>query len=387
MTGCLPSWRTERLRSLPGRMYLHRSAILLGSLLLTLVVLPHPSAAAVSLALGRSDYPSGAAIVAYASSDDNVDKYFGAAHRSSFHALHRRNGVGWIQAALWHFSTGKAALRHRHTVVFAYALNIFPRASGAKRALGDLKLRTRPWRVAKWWIHLYRQGNVRHTLTYAAFSYSRTEVECYVEYTGRAPRHIRTLLQRDFTRQVSHLVHLVQVYHRAMVATSTPVPTATVTPSPTATPLPTNTPTAIPPTATPTTLPTATPAMLPTATPLPVATATPVPPTPVPASFTLAASTSQPGYRPGSLATIVAQVTKGGEPVEGAQIIANVYFVGHFEGCSGFTDVTGTVSCQVAVPDSAVDGSQVRVQVQAVKGNDNVQTWISFAINRTAPPT
>lgn len=393
--------------------------------MLALTGLPRSSAAALSLALAHSDYPPGSQVVAYPSTNVDATKYFGAVHRSSFAHLGRVEGAGWIQAALWHFSTGTGALKVQHSTVFAYTINVFKTSGAAQKALNDVKLSTHPFTVAHLPAHLFHRGNVHQTLTYVFFTDANLEVETYYEYDGVPSVSQLTTMRRAFSTQRAHLVHLARAYHSAARATPTDtptlVPTDTPTPLPTSTPIPLPTDTATPlPTSTPvptsTPAPTVTPAPVstPTSTPVPTPTASPVPtatsiptvtsiptatpfptppsvpsPTPVQANsngFNLSATTDKPAYRPGALVTVNTVVTLNGQPVADSHILAGFYFPNHYETCTGITNASGVATCQVQVPDNAVDGSHILVQVEAVKDSNSAIVSLTFAIDRVAPP-
>jgi hypothetical protein len=347
------------------------------------------SSAATFLALARSDYPHGAKIAVYPATNAETDHRFGQVHRSTFEALHRLDGVGWLQAAVWYFSTGKGAVKTRRNATFAYAMNAFKSAKAAKAAQQDLRLTWHATRVAhirgrRSWNH-----DARVTLVYLSFTVKSVEVETYYEYASAAPNSVVLGLRHAFSKQSSHLV---KVARKLDIALHSPAPTATptVTPVPTATAtsLPTATVTAVPTQVPPTrSVPTATLTPRPaTSTPVPTAVPTHLPTTtPVPAGYQVQAAMMQPAYGPGETATLNVTVTLNGTPVQGARISANVLYPNHPAACSGVTGRDGSGTCTTLVPSGATDGQVVPVWIQIVTPDNQTLNppQVSFQIEQS----
>lgn len=285
-----------------------------------------------------------------------ADRYFGPVHRSSFGALHRIDGAGWVQAALWHFTTGKGGARRTHQTVFAYAINVYPSKKDAKAAVSNLKIKTKPYRVSKIYSRLYQSSDGRQTLVFLFFSYRGIEVESYYQYKGSAPAGIARSLRKLFFRQNRHLAAAARKLHRS-INKPPPPPQSTATSPPTAAPTDTPTPTE---TAAPAATATAT-AIRPTATPYPSPTPTS---TPIPV-LALSASATSPTFAPNTQATVTAQVTLGGSPVAGAQVSMTFEFPGAPAFCNTVTDASGDASCSTVVPAGASHNTTVTVYVTA----------------------
>lgn len=355
---------------LPGSSLIRRLVLTVSAACLIAAAFPRTTSAALSLALPSSDYPAGAAITTYPATNDKVDLLLSAAHRSSFNALHRADGIGWIQAAVWYFQTGKGAARQKHQTTFGYAISVFHNPKQARRALADARVQLRPHRVAHLAAALYQASDAVQSLTYLVFTYQDVEVEAYYEYRGTAPTALARSLRHTFNRQASHLVHLARVYQELMKrpAPASPTPTGTGKPKPTATPAPT----VAPPTATPTTPPA--PAAT-TAAPSPTATRM--------ATGTMTARASaNTSYAPESRATVEVQVAIEGQPVPAARIAANFAFPGYALSCTAITDANGLGACSVTVPQEG-DGTQVSVAVQVVGPHgEQATTSTSFTVHR-----
>ncbi len=265
-----------------------------------------------------------------------------------------------MQAALWHFTTGKGGARRTHQTVFAYAINVYPSRKDAKAAVANLKIKTTPYRVSKIYSRLYRSSDGKQTLVFLFFSYRGIEVESYYEYKGTAPASVATSLRALFLRQNRHLAAAARKLHKSInhppppprsTATPEPLATATVaasdTPTPTlsATPQATATATAVPPTATPY------PSSTPTDTPVPILAVTAAP--------------TNPTFAPNTLATVTARVTLGGNPVAGAEVGMTFEFPGAPAFCNAVTDASGNVSCGEIVPAAATHNAVVTVYITA----------------------
>jgi hypothetical protein len=300
-----------------------------------------------------------------------VDRYFGPVHRSSFTALHRIDGAGWVQAAVWHFKTGKGGARRTHQTVFAYAINVYPSKKRAQAAVANVKIKTKPYRVSKIYSRIYRSSDGRETLVFLFFSYRGIEVESYYEYHGTAPARIAKSLRQAFHRQSVHLAAVARQLHRSILReTPTEIPTAGNTETPT--PAATDTETPVPATAAPTAIP-------PTPRPLPSPTPTE---TPVPVLTVTAAATS-PSYPPGSSATVNARVLLGSEPVAGAQVNMTFEFMGSPSFCSAVTNDAGNASCTQTVPEGTPNNFSVDVYVSAqAPGGGNAQTTVTFLVKQ-----
>lgn len=334
-------------------------------------IAPLDTSAAISLALSHRDYPRGFVVTALPATNAVADTYFGPVHRSSFSRLRRIDGEGWIQAGVWHFHTGRGTATKSHRTVFAYGIHVFKGMRGAQRALNDVKLRTRAYRVAHIWTRRYSVSAANGTLVFDFFRIGPIEVESYFEYTGVAPQSLRDSLRHAFSTQSSHLVALTRRYSTALrqhPATPTSVPTATSTD--TATPTATSTDTATPlPTSSATPLPTPRPTNTPTATL-----------TPTPAGLVISAAPTAPSFAVGQLATVSVHVTFDGAPVADARVSVTMLFPGNNGTCVGHTDAGGTASCSVVVP-SEPSGTRVPVLVEATTPQgDSGLTSTSFTI-------
>lgn len=365
----------------PRRRTIHRAALILTVIPLILVAVPDSSSAARSLALPRSDYPKSAQIVSLPATNDQADRLLGPAHRTPFAGLHRLDGLGWLQAAIWHFKTGRGGATQQHQTVFGYGINVFHNAAQARRALADVKIKRRAYRVAHLPALLYQSTDVRQTLLFVFFAYKSVEVEAYYEYVGVATNYQAKMLRHTFSRQASHLAHLARGLARTLNEQPTPPPTATPSPVPTSTPAPTATVTSTP-SPTPTPVATAAP---PTATSTPVPTASPSPTagptaTAAPAGFAMQAQLTKPAVPPGGMATVQVQVTRNGQPAAGATLSANFQFPKQPESCVGITDKSGIASCSVTVP-TLPDGTQIQVAVQVVgAAGENVADVLTLTI-------
>ncbi|GAC1396372.1 MAG: hypothetical protein NVSMB52_09830 [Chloroflexota bacterium] len=337
---------------------------------------PYSSNAALSLALPHTDYPRGSQVIVLPATNAEADKYFGPVHRSRFAQLHRLDGTGWIQAGLWHFTTGRGGVARPHDTVFAYGIHVFPGKTAAKNGLHDVKLKTRAARVSHLAAHRFVSSDARQTLVFLFFTYHEVLVEAYYEYTGVAPASVSRILHRAFNKQASHLANTARSLHGAIhrSPTPTPVPTSTATPSPTATntaaPVPTTTPTvAVQPTATST--PTATTVLTPTATS-----------TSTPGVFTVVAHPLSPTYAAGTAATVQVYVAIGNQPVAGASVTTIFYFVNGVGQCSGKTDGNGIFTCTLSVPSDTPVGSRVDVTVGVVGPHEEAATTTTSFIVR-----
>lgn len=246
-------------------------------------------------------------------------------------------------------------------MTYGYAINVFKNAQQARKAMHDVRLRVSRFRVGHIPATRFTATDAHVSLDFVFFAYGSVEVESYYEYMGAAPAKLAHMLYHTFSRQGSHLAHLVRLLNTSLhtqptaTPTDTPLPSPTVTLAPvsTATPVPTAVPTV--PTATPTEMPTATPS--PTSAPAPTATATA-------AGLVLQPSMGKPAYAPGDNAVINARITNNGDPVAGAHVYVTVLFPGHSATCMGTTDATGIASCSVLVPTLA-NGLKIDVWVQA----------------------
>lgn len=311
-----------------------------------IAVAPQASSAAVALALPRAEYPNGAKIVAVPATNANADRYLHPAHRSSFDALHRIDGAGWLQFGSWHFVTGVKSGRVNHSVRFGYGINLFPQVAEAWRALHDVKLKT----VASHDVHIstrrYLSVTANGTLIFIFFVYAHVEVEAYYEFNGAAPRAVSHRLRHVFLRQEARLIALAKHLSRTPKPTATPVPTATETPvpSPTATSVPTAT---LPATGTPTAVPTDTPTA-----------------TIVPVNLNVTAVPAQGIYAPGERAVIDVHVANNGVPLANASVNGLFQFYEQSGTCAAVTNLNGDAVCSVIVPVTEPVGT-VRVVVEA----------------------
>lgn len=292
----------------------------------------------------------------YPATNAEADARFHRVHRSTFERLRRVDGLGWLQAAVWHFELGRGSARQRHLVTYGYAINVFANGQQARKAMHDVRLRVKWFRVAHIPATRYTASDAHVSLEFVFFAYGSVEVESYYEYMGAAPVKVARMLHETYSSQDSHLAHLARLLNTSLHATPTVTPTVTPLPSPTATLVPISTPTTVPtviPTDTPT--PTATPS--PSSTPLPTAT-------PKPAGLVLQPSVGSPTYAPGDNAVVHALITNNGIPVADSHVYVTVLFPGESATCMATTDATGLASCSVVVPQLA-RGLQVNVWVQA----------------------
>lgn len=331
-----------------------------------LVLVPQSSSAALSLALPPTDYPQGAKIVPQPATNIEADTLLGPVHRSSFERLRRRDGQGWLQAALWHFETGSGAAVQTHQTIWGYGINVFKNHAQANRAISDVKIPTKRYRVAHLSALLYESTDVRETLVFVFFTFHNIEVENYYEYLGVAPTGLAKSLRHLFSTQSSHLARYARALRSAMHQQPTPAPTDTPTVPPTAILTPTVTPTG-------TSRPTSTPRPTPTRAPTPT-------PTPTPTGFQAQATMTQPSYPPWSSAVVKVVVTLNGQPVAGAQVVATFYFGKSTTTCTSVTDAMGTTTCMAQVPDIR-NGTTVVVQVQVAGPNgESAMTSASFTV-------
>lgn len=319
------------------------------------LAVPHPIVAAQTLALPSRDYPRSTQVVVLPATNAEADKYFGPVHRSRFEALRRIDGGGWIQAGLWHFTTGLGGASRVHQTIFAYGIHVFHSKRAAHRALLDIKLKTRPTRVAHLYALRYVSSDARQTLSFLFYTYHHILVEIYYEYWGAAPASTAASLHHMFSMQSSHLAALARWLDAAIhqPPTATPVPTATRTPTVTTTPSPTETATSVP-----TTTPRPTSTSLPTATPTITPTATPV-------TLTVTGTLSSPTVPPGSTVTIHTHVAFGSQPVAGAVVDSTFYLPDSPRDCSAVTNASGDASCFIVVPQDTPKGTHVDVYVFA----------------------
>jgi hypothetical protein len=350
----------------------------LGIIPIMVAVVPGSSSAAVSLALPRSDYPRGARIAAIPATNIEADRLLGPAHRSMFNTLHRVDGAGWLQAAIWHFKTGKGGAAQVHQTIFGYGINVFKNARAARNALADVKIKTTRYGLSNLSAWAFRSSDARVTLVFVFFAYRSIEVEAYYEYRGVAPLRLSKRLRHTFSRQVSHLGHLARVLSGRLRQTPTPSPTDTPTDTPTATPSPTITPTASP-TVTPTGTPIPTATLRPSPTPTPTSTPTP---TATPSGLMAVAAMAQPASPPGGTAILKVTVTLNGQPVANAQVVANFYYPSRVVTCQATSDATGVATCTEIVPQLA-NGTVILVQVYvAAPDGESAQTSTTFTVQR-----
>jgi hypothetical protein len=227
-----------------GGDLIRRLILAAGVITLAFAATPRSSSAAFSLALARSDYPGGSQITGLPATNREVDIRFGPVHRSSFDRLHRIDGDGWLQAGIWHFTTGRGATKWRHRTVFLYAINLFHNHQEATRAVADEKLRTHVSKLAHLPARLYRVSDVHQTLVFAFFAYREVEVEAYYEYRGVAPTSLAAAVRHKFSTQTSHLAHYARQLSALDHRKATPTPRPTGTPLPT--PVPSEMPTVVP---------------------------------------------------------------------------------------------------------------------------------------------
>jgi hypothetical protein len=307
-----------------------------------------------------------------------ADQYLAPVHRSRFERLHRLDGAGWLQFGTWTFRTGKGTSAETHQTIYGYGVNVFATARGAAHALRDVKIPTSAYHVAHLAALRFTSTDASQTLVFVFFHYHTAEVEAYYEYTGVAPSAVASMLHHDFSRQLSHLVHLAHLYTRRP-----PPPTATpAAPTPTDTPVPTDTPT---PTSTPTPTATGTATPFPTNTPGPTDTPTPTPtptpsPTPTPVNYAVTARMAQQTYSTYAHATVNATVTLNGQPAAGIKVVASFAFSTGGEECQAVTDASGSASCSVLVPEGN-SGKTVVVSVEATApGGYATQATTSFRV-------
>jgi hypothetical protein len=322
------------------------------------------SSATPSLALPGSDYPRGSTISTLPATNSIVDQYLHPAHRSSFEQLHRVDGLGWLQFGVWHFTTGRAGAAQTHSAIFGYGVNLFHGAGQASRAVSDVKLRTKPFRVAHLAARFYRSSDVKETLVFVFFAYKSIEVEAYYEYDGVAPAAAAQKIRKSFSRQRSHLAARARAL--SLTLQTTPTPTSTRVPSATSTATPVPTATAVPvATATATTAATSTPEASATARPTATLTPTPGPTgTSTPVVLAVAAQIEAGKHTAGDLAIVDVHVTSGSQPVGGATVQAIFHFWSGEQSCQGTSDASGQASCSVTIPDDP-SGTRVEVDVTA----------------------
>lgn len=355
-----------------------RRLILAASVMtLAFVATPRFSSAAFSLALARGDYPSGSQITGLPSTNQEVTTRLGPVHHSTFDRLHRIDGDGWIQGAIWHFTTGRGATRWQHRTVFLYAINLFHNQAQAARAVADEKIRAYPSKVSHLPSRIYHVSDVHGTLVFAFFAYREVEVETYYEYKGVAPTAIATLLRHTFSKQSSHLAALARRFSALVRRKPTATDLPSTVPLPTPTPMPTVNPTVTPsPTVAATTppVPTNTATLLPSA--VPTSTLVPIPSptvTPISTGLIVRAVPQSPTYLPKDNATILVHATLNGQSPVGASVDISFFFPGDSTNCAAVIDASGSASCSVAVP-SVQPGTPVQVNVQVVTTTNVVGT-------------
>lgn len=358
-----------------GGDYIRRLILAAGVMTLAFAVTPRSSSAAFSLALARADYPSGSRIAGLPATNREVNIQFGPVHRSSFDRLRRIDGDGWLQAGIWHFTTGRGATRWQHRTVFLYAINLFHNHQEATRAVADEKLRARVSKIARLPARIYRVSDVRQTLVFASFAYREVEVEAYYEYKGVAPTRLAASLRHKFSTQTSHLAHyarqLSALDHRK--PTATPRPTST--PPPTETPFPTEIPTSTPtPTvaALPPPLATNTAMTIPTAIPTSTSAPTSVP-TATQTGLVVQAMPQNPTFAFGSSASILVHALLNGQPPTGASVDVSFFFPGSPTTCTATVDAAGNASCSAEVPREPA-GTTIGVNVQVTATTGEVAT-------------
>ncbi len=369
-----------------GGEYIRRLILAAGVFTLVFAATPRSSSAAFSLALARGDYPRGSQIAGLPATNHEVDIRLGPVHRSSFDQLHRIDGDGWLQAAVWHFTTGRGATKWRHRTVFLYAINIFHNHQEAARAVADEKIHAHPAKVAHLPSLLYGVSDVHQTLVFTFFAYREVEVEAYYEYKGVAPTKLAASIRHQFGTQASHLAHFARrlsaLDHQKPI--STPIPTWT--PLPTQTPVPIETPIIVPvATAAPTSTvaPTDTPTLLPPAGATSTLAPTPLPTvSPAPTGLVVQAVPQSPSYLVRDSATILVHALLNGHPPVGASVDVSFFFPGNATNCIATIDPSGNASCSVIVPVvHAGDTIQVNVQVTTVSG-EIATTNTSFTIGQ-----
>ncbi|HEX6507350.1 MAG TPA: hypothetical protein VF221_06940 [Chloroflexota bacterium] len=363
-----------------GGVLIRRLVLAAGVMSLAVAVTPRSTSAAFTLALSHGDYPNGSRVAELPATNHEADLRLGPVHRSSFERLHRTDGEGWLQAAVWHFITGRGGTRWQHRTVFLYGINIFRSAKSATQALADVKLRTRLSRVAHLPSRLYRVSDAHQTLIFQFFVYREVEVEAYYEYKGVAPAGLAGSLRHRFGTQTSHLASLARkvsaLLHRKPTATPLPsdTPTATATSLPTATVIPTAAPS-----------PTVTQTLPPTAMTVPTATSTtteiPSPsPTATAARLVVQAAPARSAYSSGENAIVNVQVTLDGKPLAGASVSAFFNFPGQSQPCAANTDAAGNAVCSALVPNLP-NGTNVPIVIEvttADAGGTSLNTFFTI---------
>jgi hypothetical protein len=367
-----------------GGEYIRRLILAAGVVALVFVATPRTSSAAFSLALARSDYPHGSQIAGLPATNHEVDIRLGPVHRSSFDQLHRIDGDGWLQAAVWHFTTGQGATKWRHRTVFFYAVNVFHNHQAALRAVADQKIHAHPSKTAHLPSLRYGVSDVHQTLVFAFFAYREIEIEAYYEYKGVAPTKLATSIRHQFGTQTSHLAHyarrLSTLDHQKPTPTPAPIRTALATSTPTIEPAATMTATRQA-TVAPTDTPIDTPTASSTNTPVP---APPPTVTPAPAGLVVQAAPQNASYLVRDSATILVHALLNGKPAQGASVDVSFFFPGNSATCVATIDANGNASCSVVVPVvHAGDTIQVNVQVTAVTGEIGTANT-SFTIGQKA---
>jgi hypothetical protein len=373
-----------RIMASTGGDLIRRLIFAAGAMTLVIVATPRTSSAAFSLALARADYPSGSHITGLPATNHEVNLQLGPVHRSTFDQLHRIDGDGWLQAAVWHFTTGRGANKWRHRTIFLYAINIFHNHQEAMHAVVDEKIRARASKVAHLPSLLYRVSDVHGTLVFAFFAFREVEVEAYYEYKGVAPTSLAASVRHKFSTQTSHLAQFARrlsaLDHQK--PTSTPPPTDTALATSTATPIPSPT---IAPTATvaatlvpvPTSTSTLIPTAIETSTPAPTPTQTV---TPAPTGLVVQAAPQNPTYSVRDNATILVHALLNGQPAVGASVDVSFFFPGNSANCAATIDASGNASCSAAVPVERT-GVTIQVNVQVVTTTGVVATTnTSFTI-------
>jgi cell division septation protein DedD len=385
---CLPRADGYNGQSDPWEEVIRRIAFALCAIPVVFAALPTNEAAALSLALPHRDYPKGATVATLPATNAEADFLLHSVHRSSFDQLHREDGSGWLQQALWYFTTGRGATARRHQTIYGYGINPFHNRNQALIALRDVKLPVKLYRVAHMVGRIYVASDVHQTLIFLFFAVRDVEVEAYYEYQGVAPTSLASTLRHIFSTQASHLAHLARSYNQALHEKPTPTPTETPTSTSTATstprPVPTSTSTPLPtatsrPTMTPTLTPTATKTSTPTVTPTSLPT-----PTATVSGLVIQAMMQSPEVPPNGPAVVEVHATTGGQPADGVKFQAVFYFPAVIAQCDGVTDTLGDGSCSVLVPP-APDGTVVQVTVQSIDlvgGRSLVTT--SFVIRRAS---
>lgn len=350
-------------------------APVLGLLVVGVALFPRTQSVAATLSLRHPDYPHGARIVVVPATNASADRYLAPVHRSTFERLHRLDGAGWLQFATWHFKTGVGRTAAVHQTIYGYGINLFRRRRDARRALQDVKVPTRSYRIAHLPGRLFRSSTAEQTLVFAFFLYHAVEIEAYYEYSGVAPAAIAKKLRHSFNTQLSHLAHLTRVFERQRPPSPTATPTPTLTPVPTATPNPAPTGTPVP-TATIQPSATATPTGTPTSTPTPTATPTP---SPTSTNYTIVAAMTSPGYPPHQPATVNIAVSYAGQPQSGVPLVVTFAFPTGDVLCQATTDASGKASCSVTVPTLVV-GTTVDVTANVVGGQREGTASTSFQV-------